>query len=148
VVILGHGLCSSGLFCLANVRYERVGSRRMVIGRGMLSFIPGVTLWWFLLGVCNIASPPSLNLIGEILLMGSLVGWSWVCIPALALVSFFSACYTLYMYSSSQHGRFYSGVFSSYGGVLREYLVFFLHWLPLNVLILRGDFLLVYYSSL
>nr|YP_008757603.1 NADH dehydrogenase subunit 4 [Occasjapyx japonicus]AEV44868.1 NADH dehydrogenase subunit 4 [Occasjapyx japonicus] len=143
LVMLGHGLCSSGLFCLANVSYERIGSRSLVIGRGMLSFMPSVTLWWFLLGVCNMASPPSLNLMGEIFLMGSLVGWCWLTVPFLALISFFSACYTLYMYSTSQHGKFYSGVFSSCSGCVREYVVFFLHWLPLNVLILKGDLFLV-----
>jgi NADH-ubiquinone oxidoreductase chain 4 len=25
-LIIAHGLCSSGLFCLANISYERVGS--------------------------------------------------------------------------------------------------------------------------
>jgi len=73
LVMLGHGLCSSGLFCLANIAYERVGSRSILIGRGMLNLLPSITLWWFLLGVCNIAAPPSLNLMGEIFLLGSLV---------------------------------------------------------------------------
>jgi NADH-ubiquinone oxidoreductase chain 4 len=36
-LIIAHGLCPSGLFCLANISYERVGSRRLLIGRGMLS---------------------------------------------------------------------------------------------------------------
>nr|YP_271840.1 NADH dehydrogenase subunit 4 [Japyx solifugus]AAV33418.1 NADH dehydrogenase subunit 4 [Japyx solifugus] len=139
LVMLGHGLCSSGLFCLANIVYERVGSRSMVIGRGLLSFMPSITLWWFLLGVCNMAAPPSLNLMGEIFLLGSLVSWDYLCIPFLGLISFFSACYTLYMYSSSQHGKCFSSVYSSFGGSVREYMVLFLHWFPLNVLILKGD---------
>jgi hypothetical protein len=34
-LIIAHGLCSSGLFCLANISYERLDSRRLLISRGM-----------------------------------------------------------------------------------------------------------------
>lgn len=44
VVMVGHGLCSSGLFCLANVVYERLGSRRLYIRKGLLNFIPSIAL--------------------------------------------------------------------------------------------------------
>jgi len=44
-VILGHGLCSSGIFCIANIMYERVGRRRLFIRKGLLSFIPSIGLW-------------------------------------------------------------------------------------------------------
>ncbi|PNF19646.1 hypothetical protein B7P43_G18129 [Cryptotermes secundus] len=39
-LMVAHGLCSSGLFCLANISYERTGSRSLLISRGLLSFIP------------------------------------------------------------------------------------------------------------
>ena len=45
VVMIGHGLCSSGLFCLANVVYERVGRRRLFIAKGLLNFMPRMALW-------------------------------------------------------------------------------------------------------
>jgi NADH-ubiquinone oxidoreductase chain 4 len=32
-------------------------------------------MWWFLLCSSNIAAPPSLNLIGEIGLLNSVLGW-------------------------------------------------------------------------
>lgn len=44
VVIVGHGLCSSGLFCLANIVYERLGRRRLLVRKGLLSFIPRIGL--------------------------------------------------------------------------------------------------------
>lgn len=44
-VIVGHGLCSSGLFCLANIAYERVGSRRLLVRKGLLNFMPRMALW-------------------------------------------------------------------------------------------------------
>ena len=44
VVMVGHGLCSSGLFCLANVVYERLGRRRLYISKGLLNFMPRMAL--------------------------------------------------------------------------------------------------------
>lgn len=73
VVIVGHGLCSSGLFCLANIVYERLGRRRLLVRKGLLSFMPRIGLWWFLMRVGNIAAPPSLNLVGEVSLIISLI---------------------------------------------------------------------------
>jgi NADH-ubiquinone oxidoreductase chain 4 len=35
-----------------------------------------MSFWWFILSACNIAAPPSLNLLGEIRLLNSLVSWS------------------------------------------------------------------------
>lgn len=68
-VIVGHGLCSSGLFCLANIAYERVGSRSLLLRKGLINFIPRMALWWFLLRAGNMAAPPTLNLLGEISLI-------------------------------------------------------------------------------
>lgn len=138
-LMIAHGLCSSGLFCLANISYERIGSRRLLINKGILNFIPRIALWWFLLCSRNIAAPPTLNLLGEIRLLNSLVSWSWVSILALALLSFFRAAYTLYLYSFSQHGKLFSGIFAFSTGYVREYLVLLLHWFPLNLLILKRD---------
>ena len=143
IVIVGHGLCSSGLFCLANIVYERIRSRRLVINKGLLSFIPRIGLWWFLLSIRNIARPPSLNLLGEIRLIISVVNWRKIRILGLRLLSFFRAAYTLYIYRLSQHGVFYNCLFSCCSGKVREYLVLFLHWFPLNVLILNSTIFLV-----
>nr|WFP43274.1 NADH dehydrogenase subunit 4 [Tegrolcinia mirotibialis] len=138
-MMLAHGLCSSGMFCLANITYERLGSRSLLINKGLMGFMPSMTLWWFLLCSSNMAAPPSLNLLGEIGLLNSVVGWSWLSMVALMLVSFFSAAYSLYLYSFSQHGCLYSGMRASCGGLVREYVVLIMHWLPLNLLVLKGE---------
>nr|AVE15502.1 NADH dehydrogenase subunit 4 [Parablepharis kuhlii asiatica] len=143
ILMIAHGLCSSGLFCLANISYERLGSSSLLINKGLLNLMPSMTLWWFLLSSCNMAAPPSLNLLGEIGLLNSMIGWMWMVMLFLILISFFSAAYTLYLYSYSQHGMYYSGIYSSVMGYCREYLLLILHWLPLNMLILKGDFMLI-----
>nr|UAJ48114.1 NADH dehydrogenase subunit 4 [Creobroter sp.] len=145
VLMIAHGLCSSGLFCLANISYERLGSRSLLINKGLLNLMPSMALWWFLLSSSNMAAPPSLNLLGEIGLLNSMVGWMWMVMIFLMLISFFSAAYTLYLYSYSQHGVYYSGIFSSVSGYSREYLLLMLHWLPLNLLILKSDFVLIWF---
>jgi NADH-ubiquinone oxidoreductase chain 4 len=139
-LMIAHGLCSSGLFCLANISYERLGSRRLLVSRGMLSLIPRISFWWFILSSCNMAAPPSLNLLGEIRLLNSLISWSWFSIFLLMFLSFFRAAYTLYLFSYRQHGLYYSGVYSCSLGYSREFLLLFLHWFPLNFFIMRGDF--------
>lgn len=142
-LIIAHGLCSSGLFFLVNLFYERLGSRRLVINKGILRFIPRISLWWFLLCSSNIAAPPTINLLGEIGLLNRIVGWSKIIIILLIFISFFSAAYTLYLYSFSQHGKFNIRNYSFSFALNREYLVLLLHWFPLNLLILKSD-LIVY----
>nr|WIW75262.1 NADH dehydrogenase subunit 4 [Xenocatantops humilis] len=142
-LMVGHGLCSSGLFCLSNIIYERLGSRSLLINKGMINLMPSMALWWFLLSSSNMAAPPSLNLVGELSLLNSIMSWSTFSFLALIFLSFFSAVYTLYMYSYSQHGSYYSGVYTCSLGYLREYHLLFLHWLPLNILCLKGEYFFV-----
>nr|ASY98608.1 NADH dehydrogenase subunit 4 [Haania vitalisi] len=142
IMMIAHGLCSSGLFCLANISYERLGSRSLLINKGLLSLMPSMTLWWFLLLSCNMAAPPSLNLMGEIGMFNSIVSWMWMLMFILMMISFFSGAYSLYLYSYSQHGYFYSGLFSSMGVYCREYMLVVLHWFPLNILILSMEIIM------
>lgn len=149
LLIISHGLCSSGLFCLANIVYERVGRRRIIINKGLLNFIPRMALWWFLLRACNMAAPPSINLLREIRLFNRIIGWSNYTILVLILLSFFRAGYTIYLYSYRQHGKIYRGLYGISVGRIREFLILFLHWLPLLLLIIKRDsFFYLYLNSL
>nr|YP_010882149.1 NADH dehydrogenase subunit 4 [Lopaphus sphalerus]WID87063.1 NADH dehydrogenase subunit 4 [Lopaphus sphalerus] len=143
ILMLAHGLCSSGLFCLANIVYERLGSRNLFIIKGLINFMPTMTMWWFLLSSYNMAAPPSLNLMGEVMLFNSLVSWNLINTYVFLIMSFFSAVYTLYMYSYSQHGLGFSGGFSFCNGYIREYLLLFLHWFPLNLIIFMSNILFI-----
>lgn len=145
ILIIGHGLCSSGIFCLANINYERFHSRRLFINKGLINLIPSMSFWWFLLLSSNMSAPPSLNLIGEISLINSLLSWSSLTIIILILISFFRAGYRLYLYSYTQHGKFYLGLYRFYIGVSREYLMLILHWLPLNIIILKIDYRMIWF---
>nr|QBM08323.1 NADH dehydrogenase subunit 4 [Magicicada septendecim] len=136
-MMIGHGLCSSALFCLANISYERSGSRSILINKGMLSFMPSMTLMWFLMSSSNISCPPTISLAGEIMILNSLMSWNSLCMIFLSLSSFLSACYSLYLYSHTQHGMIFSGCYSFNSGNVREFFLIMMHWVPLNLIILK-----------
>nr|YP_010352927.1 NADH dehydrogenase subunit 4 [Chaleponcus netus]UOF70332.1 NADH dehydrogenase subunit 4 [Chaleponcus netus] len=143
ILMVGHGLCSSGLFCLANVNYERLHSRSMVVNKGMLNFLPSGALMWFLLVSSNMAAPLSLNLFGEISLLGCLLKYSLFVMITLVLLSFFSAAYCLYLYSNIQHGTIMKGILPFNELTINEYLLLLMHWIPLNILFLKMDLFLM-----
>jgi len=141
VMIIAHGLCSSGLFCLANISYERIHRRRILMNKGIIRFLPRLTLWWFLLRSSNMSAPPSLNLLGEIDLINSLIRWSWLTFLLIFFLSFFRASYCFYMFSYRQHGVPFSGTYRFSVRGIREFQLLLLHWGPLNILFLIGDIL-------
>nr|YP_009938336.1 NADH dehydrogenase subunit 4 [Lethe nigrifascia]QNU07755.1 NADH dehydrogenase subunit 4 [Lethe nigrifascia] len=145
ILMISHGLCSSGMFCLSNINYERLSSRSLFMNKGLMNFMPSLSLWWFLMLSSNMAAPPSLNLVGEISLINSLISWSWLTMIMLMMISFFSAGYSLYLYSYTQHGKFNVGLYSFYTGVSREYLMLMLHWLPLNMLVVKIDYSMIWF---
>nr|YP_010535618.1 NADH dehydrogenase subunit 4 [Ornithodoros noorsveldensis]AIZ58706.1 NADH dehydrogenase subunit 4 [Ornithodoros noorsveldensis]AIZ58719.1 NADH dehydrogenase subunit 4 [Ornithodoros noorsveldensis]UYB78491.1 NADH dehydrogenase subunit 4 [Ornithodoros noorsveldensis] len=141
VMMLGHGLCSSGLFCLANLYYERIYTRSMVLLKGVGMVYPFMSLWWFLFSVVNMAAPPSMNLGGEIFLIGAIIKWSLLGLVPLGMVSFVAAAYSLYMYSYVNHG---SGWVIYAGKMLdmRELMLLFFHMIPLIIWVLKMEFFL------
>nr|AVJ52506.1 NADH dehydrogenase subunit 4 [Psacasta neglecta] len=139
IVMIGHAFCSSGLFCLANIVYERSHSRSLFINKGLINFMPNLSLLWFLLCANNTASPPSLNLLGEIYIINSVIAWDNMTFLLLMLISFFSCCYSIYLYSIVQHGSFYKGLFCLSSINIREFFLILFHWIPLNLLIVKFD---------
>lgn len=142
LMIIAHGLCSSGLFCLANISYERLIRRRILINKGLLNFIPSIAIWWFLLSSSNISAPLSLNLISEIKLINSIISWSILNFLLLFFICFFSASYCYYLYAYRQHGIYFSRIFRFSNNNQREFLLIIFHWLPLNLLFLKILFLI------
>jgi NADH-ubiquinone oxidoreductase chain 4 len=133
VVMLGHGLCSSGLFCLVGIIYERFHSRRVVLVRGLIVLFPLLRLWIFLICVRNMSAPPSFSLVGELFLMVGLLNYEWLLMAPLCLINFFCAVFSLYLYNLTQHGK---GWYVEAVGdvVVREYCLLLFHWLPLNLM--------------
>lgn len=147
VLIIAHGLCSSAMFCLTNILYERLSSRNILICKGLIITIPSIAIWWFLVSVCNIAAPPSINLLGEIVLINRITAWGLVNCFSLGIISFISAAFTLYLFSYTQHGQPYRGLYNFTPGSFNEFINLLLHWVPLNLIIIKAE-LFVYPNSL
>nr|QKY75037.1 NADH dehydrogenase subunit 4 [Semimytilus algosus] len=130
VMMLGHGLCSSGLFCLVHVFYCTSGSRSVLLNSGLLKCFPMLGALCFMLSAGNMAAPPSMNYIGEVFLYISSVLVSCFFTVILGLVSFFSAWYSLYLYATCCHGKSSNLVFKGCGVSLKEALVLLFHLLP------------------
>nr|YP_009364255.1 NADH dehydrogenase subunit 4 [Anaulaciulus koreanus]ARF02898.1 NADH dehydrogenase subunit 4 [Anaulaciulus koreanus] len=138
ILMVGHGLCSSGLFCLANMSYLKVQSRSLLLNKGLINIIPSLSLMWFLLVSSNMAAPPSLNLVGEITLIGSIMSWGWQILVLIISLSFLSASYCIYLFSFTQHGES-SKMYGTYSITVNEYLLAIMHWIPLNLMVLKMD---------
>nr|AKE36796.1 NADH dehydrogenase subunit 4 [Rubiconia intermedia] len=145
VMMIGHGFCSSALFCLANIVYERSHSRSLLINKGNLCVIPGLSVFWFLLCANNMSSPPSLNLLGEIYLMCSVISWDYMTYFFLFIMSFMSCCYSIYLFSMTQHGYIYKGLSYFNSISVREYMLIIFHFVPLNFLILKYDTFILFF---
>lgn len=135
-IMIGHGFCSSGLFFISNVTYERLNTRRLFLLKGLQSVTPVLAIGWFILRTSNIAAPPSLNLLGEITRIISIFSWSPRFFIVLAIRVFLAAAYSLFLYRQTQHGKPSSLAIIFYSASVKEWLVVTLHWLPLNILIL------------
>ena len=45
IIIVAHGLCSSGIFSCANIIYERTHSRIIILNKGFLNFFPIISVF-------------------------------------------------------------------------------------------------------
>lgn len=133
IIIFAHGLCSSGLFRLVGILYDRLGTRRIFLIRGIISCTPLLTLWWFVYVITNMAAPPTPNLAGEILLFISSMNWSVLSALGLGVLSFFAGAYNLYLFISTQHGNKIDSLGSMQDATMREHFVLLFHFLTLMI---------------
>nr|UXG58614.1 NADH dehydrogenase subunit 4 [Dermacentor albipictus]UXG58640.1 NADH dehydrogenase subunit 4 [Dermacentor albipictus]UXG58705.1 NADH dehydrogenase subunit 4 [Dermacentor albipictus] len=139
MIMIGHGLCSSGLFCLANMLYERFFTRNILLIKGMINIFPNLVLWWFLFSVINMSAPMTMNLFGELFLSVSLMKFSMFVMFPIMLLVFLSACYSIYMYSYINHGLGWV-LFSNFNITEREYFLLMMHFLPMSFWFMKIDF--------
>ena len=101
-IIISHGFISSGLFYLVNLIYVQTNRRLIFINKGII-FIPSLIIIWFILCLCNVGSPFSLNLISEIILLISLIFWfKYLILIIYCLLSFI---YSIYLFIFIIHKR-------------------------------------------
>merc|ERR1712044_60183 len=72
--------------------------------KGLLQLYPVIRLWWFIFCIINIAAPPTLNLVGELLISAALWKLRGALAVIIGLIVFFSAAYNMYLYTAINHG--------------------------------------------
>nr|YP_009307199.1 NADH dehydrogenase subunit 4 [Aphis craccivora]AOR53740.1 NADH dehydrogenase subunit 4 [Aphis craccivora] len=136
ILMFGHGLCSSGLFCLSNICYLRFKSRSLFLNKGLINIYPFLSFWWFLLCSSNMSFPPSFNLFGELFLLISLMIWLDYFYMLYFLIMILMFLYSLYLYLYTQYGKLFFNMNYLVYINLSEYLLLFMHWVPLNLIFL------------
>nr|AKP94200.1 NADH dehydrogenase subunit 4 [Sciurotamias davidianus] len=141
-LMIAHGLTSSMLFCLANNNYERIHSRTMTLARGLQSILPLMATWWVLASLTNLALPPTINLIGELLIIISSFSWSNLTIALTGLNMLITALYSLYMLITTQRGKLTYHTSNINPSYTRENTLMLLHMLPLTMLTINPSVIL------
>ena len=142
VTIVAHGFASSALFCLAFFTYEKSHSRSIPYMGGILKLYPILSLWWFVFCCVNMAAPPTINLLGEIIIIPA----AWFCYSPLAfilaIIVFLRAAYNMYLYSRANHGdySFYLTRGTSIG--CHEGVSMLCHLVPLLIILKSSTFVL------
>nr|YP_010596284.1 NADH dehydrogenase subunit 4 [Tropiometra macrodiscus]WAJ60709.1 NADH dehydrogenase subunit 4 [Tropiometra macrodiscus] len=143
VLMISHGLVSSGLFCLANLLYERSGTRTLGLIRGYKCLMGLISFWWLISCAANLGLPPLPNFIGELMIIISLssLSFSFVFIAGGAVVA--SAVYSLLVFQLTQSNKLIN-VFSNLSEVsIREHILIFSHVFPLLLLILNPNIIFI-----
>nr|YP_010996930.1 NADH dehydrogenase subunit 4 [Dendrodoris krusensternii]WPH63914.1 NADH dehydrogenase subunit 4 [Dendrodoris krusensternii] len=147
ITMVAHGFSSSAMFCLAYFSYKKSHTRNIPYMKGMLQVYPILSFFWFLFCCINMACPPTLNLMGEMMIVPTLwefSGWLAIC---MGLMIFFSASYNMYLYSSINHGSFSSYFLGGHQMKSYSMMGLMLHVLPL-ILIFKSSLFNLYFSLL
>nr|YP_003709.1 NADH dehydrogenase subunit 4 [Caenolestes fuliginosus]CAD48235.2 NADH dehydrogenase subunit 4 [Caenolestes fuliginosus] len=142
ILMIAHGITSSMLFCLANTNYERIHSRTMILARGLQTMLPLMCTWWLLASLANLALPPSINLLGELMVIIASFSWSNFSIILLGINTVITAIYSLYMLITSQRGKFTHHMHPIIPSFTREHMLMILHLLPLILLSINPKYIL------
>nr|QPZ50426.1 NADH dehydrogenase subunit 4 [Trachypithecus phayrei] len=146
VLMIAHGLTSSMLFCLANSNYERTHSRIMLLSRGLQILLPLMAFWWFAANLTNLALPPTINLIGELLVVTTSFSWSHATIMFTGLNMLVTALYSLYMFTTTQWGMLTSHIMNMKPSFTRENMLMFMHISPILLLSLNPNIIMGFTS--
>nr|YP_010296737.1 NADH dehydrogenase subunit 4 [Bohadschia argus]UMI33343.1 NADH dehydrogenase subunit 4 [Bohadschia argus] len=139
ILMVAHGLVSSALFSLANILYERTHTRNMFVTRGFKTLTALLPLWWLVTCVANLGLPPLPNLIGEILIISGILGWSNWLLPVIGLSTVFGAIYSLSIYQNTNTQTNPSLNIAFNNIFPREHLTILLHLVPLLPLIIAPE---------
>nr|YP_001315152.1 NADH dehydrogenase subunit 4 [Perionyx excavatus]ABQ01589.1 NADH dehydrogenase subunit 4 [Perionyx excavatus] len=138
-MMVAHGLSSSALFVMANMNYEITSTRSLYLTKGLMVIMPALTMWWFLFTASNMAAPPSINLLSEIMLITSIMSSTIWTIILLSFTSFLTAAYSLLMFTSMGHGSFTTSTNPLMNVKSKDFTLMTMHLVPVVLVILKPE---------
>jgi len=88
------------------------------------------------------AAPPSINLIREIFLISSIISYSASAMFPVAIIRFFTAAYSLLIYSSIQHGQLRTFANPLQLIKTKDILLLLAHLLPILFIIMKPEIII------
>ena len=105
LIMISHGLVSSGLFYLVNIIYRQTNRRNIFINKELINLIPLISIMWFIICIYNSGAPISLNIVSEIFLLIRLIRWCKYLFIFLFFYCLFRFIYSIYLFSFIQFGK-------------------------------------------
>jgi len=141
LLVVAHGLASSGLFALANTIYETAHSRNLILLKGIINLFPVMAIWWFILSARNLGAPPSINILSEVILITATISFSSLTIPIMALIIMLTTAYCLLLFRTTQYGpvRNYINPWNLHSQ--RHFSISAFHAIPIFLLFVKSEIL-------
>lgn len=137
IILCAHGIGSSILFILASVTYNFSGSRRLLLSKGCLKFIPLLGIFWFFGSVIRIGAPPFINIITEILIIQGLIIKRIFFSFIFFLILFLGILYRLILFTSTSHGIIITFILKNLSVRKSDMRIFIFHLFLALILILN-----------
>lgn len=119
IMMIAHGLVSSGLFMTTSILYYRFHTRLIKYYRGLSSIMPIFSTITMILILGNISFPLTINFIAEFLSIFSVFNFSYIGGIFIGIGAFIGTIYSLFVYN-----RMFFGVVSNFTIKLRDLLYF------------------------
>nr|ALC75990.1 NADH dehydrogenase subunit 4 [Bemisia afer] len=142
-IILGHGMCSSGLFYLANFMYKITKSRSVIINKGAMILSPTFCIMWFSLCMSNTPMPPSINLLGEFMAFKTATNWSWIIMLMVIPIIFISSFYSIYLFYLPTHSIYTKSTMKINILTSKSLNIVMLHIMPMILLMTKPQMIMI-----
>ena len=109
LMMIAHGLSSSGMFIISSVIYSRFHSRIIKYFKGLTITFPLLSILSFIIILANISFPFTFNFIAELFLIVSVIKYSFILTITVSIGIFINLNYSLYIYN-----KIFFGYISSY----------------------------------
>ena len=105
LLMLGHGLVSSGLFLCVGSLYDRYKTRLFLYYGGLVRVMPAFSFFFFTLVLANMSFPGTFNFVGEVLIFFGLIFVNILVCVLSGSTMVLSAAYSLALYTHVMLGN-------------------------------------------